>query len=396
MVGFATAMGCVIAGEPKRVPRDATTILLLIFLVAISISTYFAMAPAADVDSKYSIVFKTFFFLLVIRALLTDAQRIHALIWMMVITLAFYGIKGGAFAIHAGGIYRVYGPPSSMISDNNNLAVGLLVCMPLMNYLRLRSPHRVVRAGVFAVMGLTVLGVVATYSRGALLALLAVAAVMWSRSRKKASAAFVLVFVLTASFAFMPASWTERMDTIIHYQGDSSAEDRLQIWGVAIKLALAHPLTGSGFMGPYTQSVVDTVDPTATARSTHDIFLEVLSENGFPAFFAWLGMVIVGIVNSFRLVRLARGHPELDWLRDLGRMSQVAIVAYLVGGTFLPLSYWDYFFTLLIILEAALEVARARVPAASLPWRPAPSVGIARRPVGGLARGRLGEPPPLR
>ena len=237
-----------------------------------------------------------------------------------------------------------------MISDNNNLAVGLLVCLPLMNYLRLRSPHRLVRVAVLGAMGLTLLGIVASYSRGALLALLAVALVMWSRSRKKAAAAFVLVFVLTAAFAFMPSSWTERMDTIVHYQGDASAEDRLQIWGVAIKLALAHPLTGSGFMGPYTQSVVDTVDPNAAARSTHDIFLEVLSENGFPAFLAWLGMVVMGIINSFRLIRLARGRPELEWVQDLGRMSQVAIVAYLVGGTFLPLSYWDYFFTLMMIL----------------------------------------------
>ncbi len=186
------------------------------------------------------------------------------------------------------------------------------------------------------------------------------------------------------------------MDTIIHYQGDSSAEDRLQIWGVAIKLALAHPLTGAGFMGPYTQSVVDTVDPTADARSTHDIFLEVLSENGFPAFFAWLGMVIMGIINSFRLTRLARGRPELEWVQDLGRMSQVAIIAYLVGGTFLPLSYWDYFFTLLMILAATHEIVAARVPSASRAWRPAPALGIARRPAGGLARGGFGNPPPLR
>jgi probable O-glycosylation ligase (exosortase A-associated) len=248
-------------------------------------------------------------------------------------------------------------------------------------------------------MSLTLLGIVATYSRGALLGLLAVATVMWWRGRNKAISAFVLVFALTAAFAFMPASWTARMDTIIHYQGDSSAEDRLQIWGVAIKLALAHPLTGSGFMGPYTQSVVDTVDPTATARSTHDIFLEVLSENGFPAFFAWLGMVIIGLVNSFRLIRLARGRPELQWVQDLGRMSQVAIVAYLVGGTFLPLSYWDYFFTLLIVLEATREVVAARLPAAEAAgrlWRPAPSIGMARPPAGGLVRGRVGSPPPLR
>lgn len=288
-----------------------------------------------------------------------------------------------------------------MIGDNNNLAVGLLVTLPLMNYLRMRSSHRVVRAGILIVMALTLLSIVDSYSRGALLGLFGIGCVMWWRSRSKIGTAIVLVAAIGLAIMFMPPAYLDRMDTIFHYQQDASAEGRIEIWKAATKLALAHPLTGAGFMGPYTQWIVDTVDPSVTARSTHDIFVEVWSETGFVSFFAWLGLIVVGIRNSFRLIRLARGRPELDWVRDLGRMSQVAIVAYLVGGAFLPLSYWDYFFTLLMVLAATREVVVTQMPATRAAavaqgWRRSPAIGPAIGAGIRTARGGLSDRPATR
>jgi hypothetical protein len=44
------------------------------------------------------------------------------------------------------------------------------------------------------------------------------------------------------------------------------------------------------------------------------------------------------------------------WAYDLARMSQISIVTYLLGGTFLSLSYWDFFWALLIINAAAYRL----------------------------------------
>ncbi len=52
-------------------------------------------------------------FILLTISLLTTRRRIHALIWLMVISLAFFGSKGGVFTIiHGGGGGRVEGPPA--------------------------------------------------------------------------------------------------------------------------------------------------------------------------------------------------------------------------------------------------------------------------------------------
>jgi hypothetical protein len=148
---IATMVGCLVAREPKRFPFNAVTVLIILFLLMISLSTCFAMAPWPEVSHKHSEVFKTFLFLLVTAALLTSRERIHALIWVMAMSLAFFGIKGGGFTPMLGGAQKVLGPPNSMINDNNHLAAALLVSLPLMNYLRMESKHYIIRLGFAAV-----------------------------------------------------------------------------------------------------------------------------------------------------------------------------------------------------------------------------------------------------
>ena len=198
-------------------------------------------------EPKWELVFKVFLFLLVTAALLTSRERIHALIWVMVISLAFFGIKGGGFTLLAGGAHRVFGPEGTMIGDNNHLAVGLLVSIPLMNYLRMESRHAIIRYGLLATMALTLFAVVGSYSRGALLALGAVSGYFWLKSSKKLISGMLLAIALVTAVTFMPASWIDRMNTIETYQQDTSATGRLEIWHMAWSMAVARPLVGGGF-----------------------------------------------------------------------------------------------------------------------------------------------------
>ena len=40
---------------------------------------------------------------------------------------------------------------------------------------------------------------------------------------------------------------------------------------------------------------------------------------------------------------------------NLAKMAQVSMIAYLVGGSFLSLSYWDYYFTILVAVSAVYQ-----------------------------------------
>ncbi len=351
----ATLFGCVSAREPKRFPVNAMTVQIGLFLVLITVTTMFALAPWDDVEPKWELVFKVFLFLLVTAALLTSRERIHALIWVMVISLAFFGIKGGGFTLIAGGAHRVFGPEGTMIGDNNHVAVGLLVSIPLMNYLRMESRHAIIRYGLLATMALTLFAVVGSYSRGALLALGAVSGYFWLKSSNKLISGMLLAIALVTAVTFMPASWIDRMNTIETYQQDTSATSRLAVWHLAWSMAVARPLVGGGFFATYSQPVVDQFVRGGVSRAVHSIWFEVLGEHGFPTFFVWVGIIIAGAVYARRIIRQATGVPGLEWCVNLAKMAQVSMIAYLVGGTFLSLSYWDYYFTILVAVSAAYQ-----------------------------------------
>src|SRR5574340_116086 len=156
---LATLLGCLVAREPKRLPRNAMVWLVILFAILTSIASLAALGPVDRVLMAWTRVIKTLFFLLVLAALLVNRRRIHALVWVMVISLGFYGVVGGLFTIMTGGNFRVWGPPDSIIGDNNQLATALLIALPLMNYLRLQSAHSVIRKGLVAAMVLTLIAV---------------------------------------------------------------------------------------------------------------------------------------------------------------------------------------------------------------------------------------------
>lgn len=314
--------------------------------------------------------------LMLTASMLTDRRRIDALVWLMVIALGFYGVKGGLFTLVTGGSHIVLGPPDTMIADRNHLAVALLVTLPLMNYLRLQARHRMVRLGLVFAVAATLFSVVGSQSRGALVGLVATAAVFWLRSRGKIVSGVAIAVGIALAIAFMPETWVERMETMRSYQEDESAMGRITIWLAALAFAHARPLTGGGFQAIYSQNIVDMVMPGVTARATHSIWFEVMADHGFIGFGLWLMILAGGLWYSFRIVRLAKDAPALQWAHDLARMSQASLVAYMVGGTFLSLSYWDFFWTLLVVLGAARAVAgqmlrqqAAATPAVEPGWR---------------------------
>jgi probable O-glycosylation ligase (exosortase A-associated) len=384
----ATLMGCVMAAEPKRLPVNAVALALVSLLGCFTVTSIVAMGDPTAVWAKWESTTKVIIGLLLTAALLTERRRVHALVWVMIISIGYYGVRGGIFSILTGGQYRVWGPEQTMITDNNHLAAAMLVTMPLMHYLRLHSRHPIVRHLLLAAMLLTLLATVTSYSRGALLGLLAIAGVMWLRSKRKVVSGIVMTACLAGAIAFMPGEWGERMESIGSYKQDESASERIVLWGISLDLARQRPLVGSGFTGPYNREVVDTVAPGGPARAVHSIWFELLGEHGFPTFFIWVGMTLAGLFYAIRLGRMTRHRPDLAWAHDLGRMAQVSIIAYLVSGSFLSLSYWDFYWTLLVVVAAAHALAKRALAGETL----LDTTGDAIAPGGWRGRSALPRP----
>lgn len=364
-----TVLGCFVAREPRQLPVNAVTVLLFLFLVCITITSLNAIVPPDRVWLKWEWVAKMIIGILLTAALMTSRNRVHALVWLMVIAVGYYGIKGGIFTLITGGSFIVMGPPNSPIGDRNQLSVALLAVIPLMNYLRLHSRHQIVRRGLIVAMVLTLFAALGSQSRGALVGLAATALFLWFRSPNKILSGMAIAACVAIGVSFMPDSWWQRMNTVESFQEDGSAMGRVMIWKASLQMGLALPWTGPGFYSMYTQSVLNELAPGIRALAAHSIWLEVIGEHGFPTFLVWLGIIVAGIVYSLRIAGLARRNPELQWAGDLARMAQVSVVAYASAGSFVSLSYWDLFWAIMVVLAATYHIAASslRQPVTAAP-----------------------------
>jgi putative inorganic carbon (hco3(-)) transporter len=267
------------------------------------------------------------------------------------LSVAFYGTKGGIFTISSGGAERVWGPSGGFIEGNNEIGLAIIMVIPLLNYLRLVSPRAWVRWGLLVIMLLCAVAAIGTQSRGAFLAILAMALVLWTRSSRKLASAIVLIVCGLAMLALMPESWQQRMSTIQSYEQDSSAMGRINAWSMAFNLANDR-LLGGGFE-VYSHSIFARYAPVPNdVHAAHSIYFQVLGEHG------WIGLLLFALIGAFgfrtaaQLRRSTLARPETLWIHHLTGMIQVSMVGYAVGGAFLSLAYFDLPYNILVMLVA--------------------------------------------
>lgn len=356
-----TGLAWAFSRERKALPANAFPLLLLAFLGWATISTIFALdrPQALPIWSRTA---KTVILALAVMMLATTRVRLQATIWMIVVSLGFYGVKGGGFTLLGGGRDHVFGPEASMIEDNNSLGLALVVILPLLNYLRLTSARPLVRAALLAIMALTLLAILGTYSRGALIALAAAGVAYALRARNGPlllAAGAVIAFTLPA---VMPERWLERMSTIQTAGQDESFQVRLAAWTTSLDIALARPLIGGGFAAVEQTWIVKTFSPAGgleTGRAAHSIYFQVLGDTGFVGLFLYLSAIGAAVMNTFRVLAAAQGRPQLAWAAHLARMLQVSLVGFLAGGAALSMAYYDGLLVALAVTTGLVHAVAA-------------------------------------
>jgi len=305
---------------------------------------------------------KIYLMVFVTLALLLDRRQLQAFIYVVVLSLAFYGVKGGVFTALSGGAFRVWGPPDSFIEGNNEIALALIMTIPLMRYLQLTTPRRWEYWAWFGAMALTALTVLGTHSRGALLGISAMSLFMWWRSERKGLGLIALIALAAVGLNFMPEHWWERMNTIQTYDQDASALGRINAWIMAFNLANDRPF-GGGFM-IYFPEIFQRYSPEPDrVHAAHSIYFQVLGEHGWVGLLIFLAIGASTWLCAGRLIKAGRAQAELSWARHLGGMIQVSMVGYASGGAFLSLAYFDLPYNMMIMTVLAAQLlAREAAP----------------------------------
>ncbi len=348
LIAGTTLLGVFVTRDRREFFVTRETMVLALFMLWMTVTLPFSFA-FDDSLFLWKRVMKIDLMVLVALLVLYSKRHLTLLTWVLVVSIGFYGVKGGLFTIATGGSYRVWGPDGSYIYGNNEIALALVMIIPLMRYLHMQSSNVWVKRGLLASMLLCAVAALGSQSRGALLAIVAMASVMWWRGNKKVVGLVSILVVGVSLLAFMPETWWHRMDTIQTYEQDDSAMQRINAWMMAWNIAKDN-LMGAGFMVSKPE-ICAIYSPIPTdCRAAHSIYFMVLGEHGFIGLFLFLLMWLFVWRSAGVLRKQGRQQSQTMWLSDLGSMCQVSLAGYAVGGAFLSLSYYDLPYNILILV----------------------------------------------
>ncbi len=258
-------------------------------------------------------------------------------------------------------------------ADPNEFAAVLVPAAVFAYLIAERKPgvHRIA-----AILGgaLCVFGLIASQSRGGLLALVAAVGVitLTARGRERlrlAGSLAIISGVVGIALILAPggADIRQRLTS-----GDSSG--RADLWRVAVNEFRAHPIGGVGIANYPVVSdryLDDRISDSTAFRgrrlTVHNIYLEFAAELGVVGLVAAMSFLLGAIVSLFRALRRVRGRREpedADLLLTL-RWLVVSLCAMQVVGIFLSSQYMELWWVLLGLVPV-LSVLPATNPASAV------------------------------
>ncbi len=363
--------------DPDRQPytSNRTTTLFLIFAAHITLSASFAYDGHPRNWEIATNMMKTVLFCGLMPLIVTSRYRLHALVAVIAIATSFHGVVDGLKFIASGGHHNAVG--ISKFGDNNHYAMVLVMVIPLLVYMYRNSAVRVVKLGFLALLPLLVFSVLATNSRGGLIAMGAVGLWFLLTSRHKFSGMLILVICGFLASLLASDDWMVRMQTIGQASEDSSFLGRVGAWQISTAVALQNPFFGGGphslelgfvwNMFKDAQGLLGFLPMNleglpGRGRATHSIYFQALGDLGFVGFFIFMAILINALITARWVITTCKqAGPRLDWALTLAQMLNLSLLAYAVAGGLLSATYFELPYVLFMVAQVLKIVVEKEV-----------------------------------
>ena len=272
------------------------------------------------------------------------------------ITQGYWGdrahLGGGEFT------NRLAGAPADVINPNE-LGFVIVTIIPFLHYLV--WPGRF-KAKLFylAVMPALLYALILTQSRGAFLALLVVAWMIFKESNRKMALIVLAIAIGIAGWSVMSSEQKDRYLSLVGMSesaNTASAQGRFRGMLNEFDLAMSRPIVGHG-LGTTPEAKVNVLG--SRSQAAHNFYAEILIETGilgFMLFMRFLMKVYGKFRNNRKILENAESDSGLSFYRRLNQALIAVFWMYVVYSTnYWGLSqyYWYLFAGLTIVLSRLL------------------------------------------
>jgi O-antigen ligase len=239
------------------------------------------------------------------------------------------------------------------------------------------------------------LAVVFTYSRGALVSVVAMLGLLLILRPPKARHIMAGVVVALLLLPFIPGQYLDRMATLLEFlpgmerqpTQEVSFRGRTSEWTVGWLMFVDHPIVGVGlhnyplYYQEYSRELG--IDPRREPRAPHSLYLEIMAELGLLGV-ASFGAILWAVFHGMHVARARLAYGGREDLANLVLGLTIGLFGYLCAAVFLHGAYPRFLWLLAGIALAVPRVALYETKQASPQSVPFPATpGALRvRPMG--------------
>ena len=358
-VAILTFIGYFALKNKPKVEFDSLIFLVIVFWVLAFISS--SVTESFLVDHA-SVKFEEFTKVLMLFAaiILIFSKKIHVdvFIWSVVLAISSYAAMESVKYIVSGGGHRIAGFEGHVLGDRNDLAVAINMTIPLILYLASETKHSKLRMGLYVLVGMNILAIIGTFSRGGFVGLVLLGMYFYWQSKRKALWSIVIAVCIGISTQMGSSEWSNRMDTVSSASSaDSSFIGRIWAWKISVKIANDNVFGNSFFatQDPYAwhryRQSIDNFGPVYTPpipegqfpKAAHSLYFQVLGDLGYIGLFVYL-MLLSSLFFKIKKLGERAKAMELKWAINLTTMLSVSIVGYCITGANVSMAYFDLLF----------------------------------------------------
>jgi probable O-glycosylation ligase (exosortase A-associated) len=361
-----TIMSFFLSKEKSRLKFDGLTIIVSLFYIIATLSNVGAIGDADASWERWGVFSKILLFYFFAIAIISKKIHFEYLIWILVISIGAMSAKEGVKFVISGGNHRI-GALLGIMGDNNFFGVMITTVIPLAGHLVTQTKHKLLKIGIIGVIIFMILGIFATFSRGAFLGLFVFTVFFLKNSKRKILWLILLVAIGYGMTHLMSEAWLSRMGGVEHADSDESFMGRVVAWKIATLIAMDHFL-GGGFNCFLTAHVwaqyslefskLDFIPSPYPPMirgyflATHSSYFQVLANHGFIGLFLFLIMLLVGYLKASKIIRVASKNHLDDWVINLAKMLKLSLVAYCVSGAAVNVAYMDFLYAVFAMIAA--------------------------------------------
>ena len=339
-----------------RLPQITLLLLLLITgLLSVPFATDRLMAWGGFVEfTKVCLMF-----VVLVNVLRTEA-RLRVLINLVLVVSCWMSIS--AFNDYRLGIFnlpgaRIEGVIGGLFDNPNDMALHLVMMIPITAALFLTSRHLVGKLIYPACVVVMVLGIVASFSRGGFLGLICATGFMvWRLARTKRVLFLIIAFVLCVGIiALAPGDYRQRIATT----GDSSSIQRQNDLKRSLFVLIHHPIFGVGINNYVLFSNTD--------HATHNAYTQIGAEIGVPAMVIYVMFLLAAIRPLRHVGHETTANDPKTRFRYLAAGFEASLIGYMVSSFFASVAYLWYLYYVVaygICLARLYQASRSTAVAA--------------------------------